>query len=753
MRNRAQALAIAIMLLTGIFVAAIPVANAAILEVGPSKPYSTIQDAVDAANPGDTILVYDGTYAGAVVDKNVTISGVSGFPIITDGVPYKLGSTLTTGFRLDDTADGTKIGNFVIKCNSTKGFYFAIFSRNADSITIDSLTVNDAVQGITNWGGSNWKITNNVLNDTVAAGGGGIAIWLGALPPGYPTCSGNIIQNNTITATATAPDYTCPGIGLGLDLRYGAYDLLTGTEDLSNNQILNNNVIAPGALNGVGIEMGVIGLEGNATRIGATLGIVHDNTIHGNYIEGADLGVYFYTVTNLEIMGNEIKGCNQGFYIADGSSGNTINFNNVLGNAIGVNNTADGIIDARYNWWGDATGPYHNATNLSGQGDEVSNNVTYVPWLYEPYPSVSLAHLMYAHPSDVQYWTPAECSNFTVDIIVENVTRLYGFEFKLSWNNSLVDLIGIEVKVDQIWTTYFIGANQTWIDPDGTGWYYLVAAATAPSVSFNGTGTLVSLFFHVKYDPCYIQQNFKLQTAFHFLDVKLSDMNADSIPVFVQDGLYTIHASKPKLEIRPPSNTARKLNETFEVDIWLINATKVYDYNLTIAFNKTYLTATEVVIDEGFLKGPYTESYYRIDLASGQVEIRVVSQTPANGDGRLATIHFRAIEACIWKKDYNNTLNDDITFIYWELSVKCPADYIIGGALVDTDYSEYWFLPIKGDLDSDGSVNIIDLRKVAKYLNQNVPPAPEEVDLNDSGNVDIFDLVIVTSNFGYTYGP
>jgi nitrous oxidase accessory protein NosD len=753
MAKKAQVLVFVTMLLAGVFFTVIPAANATVLEVGSGKPYSTIQAAVDAANPGDTILVYEGNYTGAIVDKNVTISGVSGFPIIADGVPYKVGSTLTTAFRLDDTADGAEIKNFVVNCNSTEGYYFAIFSRNADGITIDSLTVNDAVQGITNWGGSNWEIANNVLNDTEAAGGGGIAIWLGALPPGYFTCSGNIVRNNIITATATAPDYTCPGIGVGLDLRYGAYDLLTGYEDLSNNQILNNTITAPGALNGVGIEMGVLGLEENATKIAATLGIIDDNTIQGNHIEGADIGVYFYTVTDLEILANEIEDCNEGFHITGGSSGNIINYNNIVGNVIGVNNTADGIVDTRYNWWGDATGPYHGVTNLSGQGDEVGNNVTYCPWLYEPYPSGSLAHLMYAYPSDIQYWTPAECSNFTVDVMVENITRLYGFEFKLSWNNSLVDLLSIDVRVDQIWTTYFIGANQTWIDPDGTGWYYLVAAATAPSGSFNGTDALVSLLFHVKYDPCYIQQNFKLQTTFHFVDVKLSDSNADPIPVFIQDGLYTISASKPKLEIRPASNTARKLNETFEVGIWLINATKVYDYNFTIAFNKTYLTATEVIIDEGFLEGPYTESYYRIDLINGQVELRVVSQTPANGDGRLATIRFRAIASCVWKKDYNNTLNDDITFVYWELSVKCPNDYTIAGDLVDTDHSEYWFLPIKGDLDSDGAVNIIDLRKVAKYLNQDVPPAPAEVDLNDSGNIDIFDLVIVTSNFGYTYDP
>ena len=353
-------------------VAMIIPASASPTEIHVPTDYPTIQAAIGNASSGDTIIVSAGTYAGAIVDKNVTIIGGSGgATIITSGVPYKVGSTLYTAFRLDATADGAEIRSFAINCNSTGGFYFAIFSRDADSVTIDSLAVNDAVQGITNYGGSDWQITNNVLNNTEAAGGGGIAIYLGVLPPTYPVCSRNLIQNNTITATATAPDYTCPGIGLGVDMRGKDLNVLTGSEDMSNNQILNNSITAPGALNGVGIEIGVIGLGGNVTKIAALLGKIHDNTVRGNTIEGADMGVYFYTVANLTIQQNEIENCNEGIHIKDGSDGNIINYNNIFGNTIGINMSARAQV---YNntieggrtgiWLG--PGPYSISTAVKG---------------------------------------------------------------------------------------------------------------------------------------------------------------------------------------------------------------------------------------------------------------------------------------------------------------------------------------------------------------------------------------------------
>lgn len=139
-----------------------------------SKPWATIQHAVDNVSSDDTIMVAPGTYTGAIVDKGVTISGLGpGDSVIDTGVCYNSGCSpaYKTAFRLDAGADGAEIGDFTVNCDVNTSFFFAIFARAVDDVTIDNLEINDTVQGISNWGGSGWEITNNTITDTVASGG------------------------------------------------------------------------------------------------------------------------------------------------------------------------------------------------------------------------------------------------------------------------------------------------------------------------------------------------------------------------------------------------------------------------------------------------------------------------------------------------------------------------------------------------------------------------------------------------------
>ncbi|NLW18692.1 MAG: right-handed parallel beta-helix repeat-containing protein [Candidatus Cloacimonetes bacterium] len=107
-------------------------------------------------------------------------------------------------------------------------------------------------------------------------------------------------------------------------------------------------------------------IDGCVIRYGAKGIFMTDGTstpISKCYIYGNELGIYCNGNANPVIGGPEV---------GDGNSiyGNT---------SFGVINDSGLIIDARNNWWGFSSGPYHS-TNPNGEGNAVSNNILFDPW-------------------------------------------------------------------------------------------------------------------------------------------------------------------------------------------------------------------------------------------------------------------------------------------------------------------------------------------------------------------------------------
>jgi len=348
-----------------------------------NEPFATLGLAIEGVAADGTIYVAAGSYEGIAIDKQVLIDGTDiGGTIISSGIGYKPGSSLTTAFRLDAGADGTAIDDMTILCLPGIGYFFAVFSRGVDDVLLDNITLYDTVQGLTNWGGSGWSILDSQVIGTVASGGGGIGIFVGATM-GYETASNNLIQGNVIGSDASAPDYSCPGIVLALDLRWGRFDEFA-TYDLGGNQIIGNTITDSGVLNGVGIEVGVIAETGNDPAdvpgiLAATLGAIHDTTISENTVAGEYIGLYLYNVVGTDVYQNVIAGnTSAGIGMWDGNIDNVFRYNSITGNAYGLYNGTGTLVDAALNWWGDNDGPSGEGT---GAGDSVSTNVIYSPWL------------------------------------------------------------------------------------------------------------------------------------------------------------------------------------------------------------------------------------------------------------------------------------------------------------------------------------------------------------------------------------
>jgi hypothetical protein len=242
--------------------------------------FATIQDAIDSSSVvnGDRILVGPGSHAGALVNKGVEIKGEDGTTISSGPVH---GSGLIQGFRLFDGSSGATIShlNFTVD--------LAIMNAagrsdgpNADDVTISQNTFLNAVQAVSNWGGSRWNITHNEIVDLRTRNGGGI----GVLIADYlaRSINDNLVGHNKIlgtlhVCTCDRGGYAGSGIVLYADFRDGS----SGASEISWNRVIKNHISLVSDNAGL---VDVVAFELTDTR--EAVGVIHDNVIGFNDFRG-----------------------------------------------------------------------------------------------------------------------------------------------------------------------------------------------------------------------------------------------------------------------------------------------------------------------------------------------------------------------------------------------------------------------------------------------------------------------------------
>jgi uncharacterized repeat protein (TIGR01451 family) len=108
----------------------------------------------------------------------------------------------------------------------------------------------------------------------------------------------------------------------------------------------------------------------------------------------------------------------------------SITYNRIEGNDFGLEYVSRfGVVDARRNWWGHASGPTH-ASNPNGIGNEISGRVLFDPWLHSPEEAqqasglvVSLAGPARFAPGGVEQYQVVY-SNLTTQTLANAVLRL-----------------------------------------------------------------------------------------------------------------------------------------------------------------------------------------------------------------------------------------------------------------------------------------------------------------------------------------
>lgn len=274
------------------------------------RPGQSIQAAVDAASPGDTIQVLTGAYRESVVitTPGIALRGVSSPAIIPPGGPSACGFVGIC--VLGDVDLGTGEVFTYVRNVTVSGFIFRGFEEagvavfGGDGTTIQG---NQSLQsapfllggeyGIAAFMSKNTRVLSNSANGASEAG-----IYIGDSPRANATVSGNKTQGNFFGIFVRNAQYGSLTGNTAVNNCAGAVFLgdapgPVGFFNVSSNN-LNNNSLACGDFSGIGIAL-----------LGTTGMLVRANTILNN----RPVGFPFITggVVVLEGFGSTIATQNQ----------------------------------------------------------------------------------------------------------------------------------------------------------------------------------------------------------------------------------------------------------------------------------------------------------------------------------------------------------------------------------------------------------------------------------------------------------
>jgi hypothetical protein len=210
-----------------------------------------------------------------------------------------------------------------------------------------------------------------------------------------------------------------------------------------------------------------------------------------------------------------------------------------------------------------------------------------------------------------------------------------------------------------------------------------------------------------------------------------------------------------KLQMSPIQPVCQKFCEQFNIEVDVKDVVNVTDFAFEIQYDAPLLEYVNVTWGD-FLSGTGYMDYQ----APGLIRGHITPGTPATGNGWLLNLTFYANSTMIWKDfpGWVNKLEGRIWFHWANLSRSVGSDlrYEEGVSYqIEVNEVNYTYLPIQGDVDSDGEVSVFDLRTVSAYYNAiEGDPAwtqASKYDLNGDDIIDIFDIVKIARNYGFKY--
>ncbi len=419
----------------------ISIPNRPILNTSTGDAYCTIQDAIDDATAGNNILVNTANHAEGsqiIVDKDINLSG--------------LGKAATTLMTTGNTGSaGDSRGWFLVET----GIEF-----NLSDLTLDGTGFN-VYQGIRHKG---FGIIDEVNFNNIKH-------------PGYAGFAVAAFGSGTANVDITNSDFSEIG-------RVGVLYFGTG---ITGSDFHDNTYVGKGAGDWIDymldISAGAV-VDVQGCTVSGNRGVASTD---GSTSAGILVTTYFGSGTTATISGCDITDNTTGIAVGyDASDGSVVTAedNKIYGNEYGVTSTGP-VVDASPNWWGFASGPYNDPYNICGEGNEVSENVTFRQWWTDEAMTVlsSSSVPVIDVPADIT--GTVECFDAATEPALPVVRDFCGTVLTPGEPVIANDITGCEGTRTYDYTyTDVLGATLVWT------YTYTIDHTTAPVVPANGASTV-----------------------------------------------------------------------------------------------------------------------------------------------------------------------------------------------------------------------------------------------------------------------
>lgn len=356
------ALSLAVLFLLTVFILVLPTESEAasiVVDADGNGDFTSIQDAINAAEEGDEIRIRSGTYhESIVVNKGMTIFGNG-----TDSTFLKGGSgdavlvTASYGIFWGLSVSGTE--GTVNGIHLDGAYRFHIGNLSIGNVSGDGIHLNNSHHcEITNVAISNTSIginlvesDQNVISNTSCING----------------TDGIILADSDVNSlfNSTFSHNTRNGLSI-LDSSY-----------FNTIQICSND------FNEVGILIGTT-IQTDNVVLHPRFNFFYDFNATNNSLSGILMNdAYWNSFHRGTIMGNDA-----GVILEGMSMLNTLTQSNVYTNidaAVNAGAIENESMSTQDNYWGDASGPFHAITNPEGKGDAIIGNVTFTGWNKIPF--------------------------------------------------------------------------------------------------------------------------------------------------------------------------------------------------------------------------------------------------------------------------------------------------------------------------------------------------------------------------------